>query len=382
MNGRVTDPRPSSALREHELLARLGLGPGASNDEVEAAHDDILEYLAKAPGSLRGWARVHVTEVDEAYARLNGAPASASDDVSFDDASITSTPAASSGRGGRSQTAPKTLPGGLDDDLEGYLDDPDQPVVITRRERRAAQAQAARAQAVRSQPKVAGAIVIRSGTLKRVGAGGLALVVIVAVALGVYGFNPGSVPGINGTPAPAASGGLDTAAVAADMQKIAANPNDKTALMDLANLYYSSGDFATAETWLQKVLAIDPKNTDALLALGASDFNTGDNTSAQKQWEKVLSIDPKNVEAYYDLGFMYFSENPPNIAKVKEEWGQVVALAPNSDIANTVKTHLDSLGSPAPGASGGAVGSPAAGSPAPAGSPASAPSALPSPAAS
>lgn len=367
MNGRVTDPRPSSAPREHELLARLGLGPGASNDEVEAAHDEIVDLLGKVPGSLRGWARVQLTDADEAYARLNGAPASASYVEPVAAPSVAAVaPLAVRGAG----AAGSTIRGGIDDDLEGFYDEPDGadgPVVITRRERRAAQAQAGHAQsAVRVRPQASGALVVQRGTLRKVAAAAAAIVLVGAVVLGVYGFAPGGVPGINGTPAPAASGGLDTAQVAALMQKITANPKDTVSLMGLANLYYAAGDYSTAETWLQKILAIDPKNVNALLALGASNFNTSNDASAQTAWEQVLTIDPKNVEAHYDLGFMYFSQNPPNVDKVREEWGQVIALDPGSDIANTVATHLAQLG----------------GSPLPSGGAAPASSPAPSPAAS
>ena len=55
-----------------ELLANLGLGPGASDDEVEAAHDDIVRFLEDAPSSLRGWARARLSDADRTYAILNG----------------------------------------------------------------------------------------------------------------------------------------------------------------------------------------------------------------------------------------------------------------------------------------------------------------------
>jgi cytochrome c-type biogenesis protein CcmH/NrfG len=365
MNGSVTDPRASSALREHELLARLGLGPGASNDEVEAAHDEILDFLGKVPSSLRGWARVQLTDADEAYARLNGAPASASysEPAPMVAAPLAATSKAPAPAVRATRPAGPTIRGGIDDDLEGFYDDVDEaeadgPVVITRRGRRGPQAQAVRVQSVaRPRAQSGSTLVVRRGALRPILAVG-AVVVLVVGALGIYGLGSGGVPGINGTPAPAASGGLDTAAVAADMQKYAANPNDTTTLMDLATLYYQSGDYTTSETWLQKVLAVDPKNVAALLALGAANFNTGDDADAQTAWEQVLTIDTKNVEAHYDLGFMYFSQNPPNIAKVQDEWGQVVALAPDSDIAQTVKTHLAQLGG-SPGPSGAPAASPA-----------------------
>ncbi len=84
----------------------------------------------------------------------------------------------------------------------------------------------------------------------------------------------------------------------------------------------------------------------------------------------ALAIDATNVEAHYDLGFMYLSKNPPDVANVKLEWGEVIAIDPNSDLAKTVATHLKSLdASPAP--SGAA---PASAAPTSSASPAASPS--------
>ena len=66
MSSRVTDPLPPGAPGERDLLARLGLGPGASNSDIEAAHDAVLDFLAHAPGSPAGWASRQTYEIHEA----------------------------------------------------------------------------------------------------------------------------------------------------------------------------------------------------------------------------------------------------------------------------------------------------------------------------
>ena len=210
------------------------------------------------------------------------------------------------------------------------------------------------------------------------------------LVVAVYNFGGGGsgVPGFNGTPAPQASPSgpvIDQAQVAALMQKLQANPNDTTALLDLGNVYYNGADYATAGTFFDKLLAVDPKNVQALLGRGATAYNVGDRTVAEKDWRAAIAADPKNVDAHYYLGFMYLDSASPDLAQVKAEWNQVIALAPGTSLANTVKQHLDSLnGSPAPGGSGAPAGSsaPAASPVAPAGSSAPAASAaapVPSP---
>jgi hypothetical protein len=42
---------------ERELLARLGLTSRANSLEIQTAHDDLVEYLERAPADLRAWAR-------------------------------------------------------------------------------------------------------------------------------------------------------------------------------------------------------------------------------------------------------------------------------------------------------------------------------------
>jgi hypothetical protein len=46
---------------------------------------------------------------------------------------------------------------------------------------------------------------------------------------------------------------------------------------------------------------------------------------------------------------MYFSKDPPDLVRMREEWNKVIALAPDSELASIVRTHMpDSSGSPGP----------------------------------
>ena len=219
----------------------------------------------------------------------------------------------------------------------------------------------------------------------------LALVGATVAAIGivaVFGFNAGdsSAQAIGANPAasaaPAASAPvLDQAAVGALMEKIQANPKDADSLMALGDEYYKIGDFATAGNWFTKVTLLEPANVRGFLALGATAFNSADLDAAEVAWREALDIDDKNVEANYDLGFLYFNRQPPDMAKVQEHWNRVVELDPDSEVAQTVKAHLDAIASmvpatPAPGGSPAPDGS-AAPSAAPATSPATSPAATP-----
>ena len=101
--------------------------------------------------------------------------------------------------------------------------------------------------------------------------------------------------------------------------------------------------------------------------MGAAAYNLGSSADAETHWRRVLELDPQNVEAHYDLGFMYFSAEPPDVPKTIAEWQQVVAIAPDSQIAQTVSTHLQTLeqwqSSASPAASAAPVSSHRAASP-------------------
>ena len=324
---------------EATLLARLGLPGGASSQDVEEAHDGLVEFLESAPAENRAWARQQIGLIDEAYALLS--------DPTIDRSALAATVAV--------EAAPAPKP----------------------------QVSAA---AVEVQPVQRPAASPMNPRVKRLMLGGAAIVGVVAIAAAGFNLNGGTgVPPINGSPAPEAqaSAAVDAAQVATLMQKIQTDPKDVASLQSLADLYYQAGDYKASGTFLEKVLALDPKNVTGLLALGAVEFNLGDATAAEEDWRAALAVDPKSVEAHYDLGFMYLSKSPPDMANVKLEWGKVVELDPTSNLAKTVSTHLASLdASPAPGGSGApSSAAPApSGSPAPAGTaPAASPAASPAP---
>jgi len=411
----VSTPRGPAKL-ERELLARLGLDPSATPEDVSTAHEAVATYLAAAPRSLRAWARVQASGADEAYALLTD-PAALSRAVALVGAgarpavlpgepatpparrdSLAPTPvAAPSAATGRAAgwapgTAVLSAPTAAgetaavrvdetgrrivsDDEIDALLAEVDptahREIVGTAAERAASTAASAGATSRPGRlPGIIGSAAFRN----------LAIVGATVAAVGIVamlGFNAGgtsaSVIGAGGSPAPSAAASapvLDQAAVAGLMVKIQANPKDADSLMALGDAYYKTGDYKTAGDWYAKVTAIEPTNVRGFLALGATAFNQGDAATAETAWKQVLTLDEKNVEAHYDLGFLYLNRQPADMVGVQREWSRVVALAPDSNIAKTVKAHLDALASAQPGA------------PAPSGAPAASPVVSPAPSAS
>jgi tetratricopeptide (TPR) repeat protein len=356
---------------ERELLARLGLTSQVNTQDIEAAHEALIEFLAGAPHELKQWAQREVAAVDEAYALLSDPTADLAAYVAAQSAA-----AAAGAPAGANAPAAVAMATVVAADEAAYFEDLDDVASTASEAHPEAQRRAPAAAWASGGQLAAAPLDPRSAQRRKRLVTAVAVLVTGMAALGVvgavYGMGAKSVPGINGSPAPEASAAaqVDPAQVAALMQKITANPQDVASLQALADMYYQVGDYKTASTFLEKIVAIEPKNLIALLALGAADFNQGDSVAAEKQWRAVLAIDANNVEAHYDLGFMYLSKTPPDVANVKLEWGKVIAINPNSDVAKTVATHLASLeGSPAPSGAAPASAAPSA-SPAPAASPA------------
>lgn len=294
-----------------ELLGRLGLTPDASDQEIETAHGELVEFLDLAPHSMRSWAADRAAEADEAFAILSG-PA-------LDLAAMATLTAVAV------QNEPSLNPSSATE----------------------------KSLATSKPPSKFAAIKARRTLLLWLGVPVLAA----AIVLGVYSLGGGStVPGISGTPTNQASAGaspavVDPVKVSTLMQRISSNPKDLASLQGLGDLYFGAGDYRVASVWEQKILAIDPTNQVALLALGAAQFNLGNQTEAKKQWLLAAKLYPNLAEAHYDLGFLYFSQSPPDLAKVRVEWNKVIAIDPNSSVAKTVATHLKSLQKPSPSAS-------------------------------
>lgn len=345
----------AAAGQERAHLAQLGLEPGASAKQIAEAHDALIAYLAAAPRSVRPWARRRIAEVEASYAGLQaGLPAPRA--------------SGSAARGYIASDAEdaEELLDALDDSGRGAP-----PRRVAPQPNRLASARPALA---------SGLDLGRGSTLRRLGLGVGALAVVAVGVFAVYKLGEPTVPGLTGTPAPGATAGVDQAQVVALMEKLAANPKDVASLRALADLYYAAGDNATSRSWLLKVLEIEPKNIEALLGSGATAYNLDDFAAAEQAWRAVLAIDPKNVDAHYDLGLMYFSMDPPDLARMREAWNKVVELAPDSQLASIVKTHMPDPSSSAGSSSGPTAEPSAAPSAAPTNqaSPAATPAASPS----
>jgi cytochrome c-type biogenesis protein CcmH/NrfG len=425
MSGR---PLPSSgdAAAQNELLAKLGLPPSSSPEDVDQLHQAVSQYLAAAPSGIRGWAHAQSSALDAAYLTLTdpvglqgsalrsstrpptvvpGGPATPParrDPVPADpfiEAAAVAEVAATEADADASADVDtddldalyaSVTPSAHRDMLPGAAKvQPAKPVAAT------AAATGSRRRVHKTQTRAAAPVAppASSGPWKSIAiavTGVLAIVLVVGVVIPFVGNLGGSTAnGANPSANTAAQASptapaVDLAKIAALMATLQAKPNDPATLLALGDEYYAGQQFDQAATFYDKLLAVDAKNIKGLLARGAVYFNANDLTNAAKLWNQVVAIEPNNQEVHYDLGFLAMNQASPDWASVQAEWTKVVKIDATTSLAKLVQQHLDSLvqASMIPGPSG----SPSAsGSPAPASSssasPAS-PSASPAPSAS
>jgi cytochrome c-type biogenesis protein CcmH/NrfG len=373
----MTAPTTRPDSEQQALLARLGLDDRATPEDVEITHDELVAFLTTAPRSLRAWARTQAEAADEAFALLT-------------DPDAPGIPRALSGSTGRptvqpdgpatppARRAPSPAPAAVaaaalieDEAIDDETAEDDDVTFeellaeVTPGTHRESLAPKASKQAKPSKGKAVAAASLPAAALaadqptggsrvKRLGMFGAVAVAAVVVAAGVYQLGAASAsPGATQPAAseqPQASAGIDQARVSDLMAKVQADPTDSESMMQLGDIFYVAGDFGAAATWFGKAYDVDPTDSEAQLALGAALFNGGDMDGAETAWIAVVEREPDNLEAHYDLGFLYLNREPPDMAGVQREWGKVIELAPDSDVAQTVKSHLDALASPEPSA--------------------------------
>lgn len=142
-------------------------------------------------------------------------------------------------------------------------------------------------------------------------------------------------------PAPAATStpSIDPLRLARMQARVAANPADAGALAALGDLYSEAGDASAAKEWHAKALAVAPNDLEVLLAYGVDLFNLRDYPGATAAWVRVTDLKPTDVNAWYNLGWAYMSADPPLPDKADAAWARVLQLAPDSDMAKTVRGH-------------------------------------------
>lgn len=131
--------------------------------------------------------------------------------------------------------------------------------------------------------------------------------------------------------------------IAALNAKLVLNPKDVTTLLALATIYQENGQFGSAATYLEQVIAADPSQKAVYLRLADiyMSKNLSNYAAAVAVLNKAVPVDPQNPDVYLKLGTAQKSLG--NIAAALMAWQKYLALAPNGDMASIIREQVDKL---------------------------------------
>lgn len=120
------------------------------------------------------------------------------------------------------------------------------------------------------------------------------------------------------------------------------NPSDAALRVELASLYMDAGLYEDAGAWLRGALEIEPRNLPARNHLALSFLNQGRLDDAVATYEETLRLEPEHPASLLGLGRvkLYVQQD---IAGGLAMWERLVAVAPGSTEAQSVRDELEAL---------------------------------------
>ncbi|MDO5049833.1 MAG: tetratricopeptide repeat protein [Actinomycetaceae bacterium] len=122
------------------------------------------------------------------------------------------------------------------------------------------------------------------------------------------------------------------------------SPNDVEALKELGKLYFDSLHYQDASEYFTKAAQLAPDDIEVHLMAGVTEFNLNNFDPAEKYWKRATEIDPNKAEPWYNLGFIYLMRDPVDTENLNLVWDKVLELAPDSDMAETVRGYQSEHG--------------------------------------
>jgi tetratricopeptide (TPR) repeat protein len=130
-----------------------------------------------------------------------------------------------------------------------------------------------------------------------------------------------------------ASAAASSAQAQAAMDTADRNPQDFTAQIRAAAIFYQLSSFDKATLYLNRALAIKPNDPDALTGMAHTKYDTGDFAGAATYYEKVLAIRPDDADLRADFGSTYARRTPPDFDRAIAEYRKALAIDPRHEQA-------------------------------------------------
>jgi Flp pilus assembly protein TadD len=119
---------------------------------------------------------------------------------------------------------------------------------------------------------------------------------------------------------------------------VAANPDDMSLTLQLANLLHDELFYEKAIPYYKTYLIMNPKDANARVDMGICYKEIGDFKNAENEMKTALQYDPKHLHAHFNLGIVCLSEG--NIQEANNWFKKTVALNPLSDVGKRAQQLL------------------------------------------
>jgi Flp pilus assembly protein TadD/mono/diheme cytochrome c family protein len=108
--------------------------------------------------------------------------------------------------------------------------------------------------------------------------------------------------------------------------RLAKDPDDQTALYNLASVDMSKDDYASAASLYRRILTTAPTDVRSLTALGTALDEEGNWQQAQTDYQKALESGPDDIDARFDLAQLDLKHD--SYADAEQEYRQLIAENP------------------------------------------------------
>jgi len=131
------------------------------------------------------------------------------------------------------------------------------------------------------------------------------------------------------------------------MEQVQKDPQDLTARVALANMYYDMNRFDAAIPWYEEAIKLNPSDVHVSTDLGTAYLYQGQTSEAIDRYQKSLIIEPNHPQTLQNLGIAHFSSG--GYKEAIDIWIRLIDAHPDypqaEEIKNQIKTartHLDS----------------------------------------
>jgi tetratricopeptide (TPR) repeat protein len=124
------------------------------------------------------------------------------------------------------------------------------------------------------------------------------------------------------------SAAASSAQAQAAMDAADRSPQDFTAQLKAAAIFYQLQTLDKAELYLKRALVLKPDDPDALTGMAHTLYDTGDFKRAATFYEKVLLQQPKDADLRTDLGNSYARREPPDYDRAIKEYRKALEVDP------------------------------------------------------